>query len=135
MKESWTLAAGTTRAIVAHAERERPRECCGVLVGRGRTITHAVAVENIAASPDRFLLDPKGHIDARREARRLGLDVVGFYHSHPHSAAEPSATDAADISYAEAVHAIVSLAEDPAMLRLFEWQEGTFIEVRGNERA
>ncbi len=132
---SWTLTAATTHAIVAHAERERPRECCGVLVGRGREIVQAVPVDNIAASPYRFLLDPKGHIDARREARRMGLDVVGFYHSHPSSSAEPSATDAADISYTDVVYAIVSLAGQTPVLRLFEWQEGKFLAVRADERV
>ncbi|MGE0706031.1 MAG: Mov34/MPN/PAD-1 family protein [Vicinamibacterales bacterium] len=135
MDESWTLAAGTTHAIVEHAERERPRECCGVLVGRGREIVQAVPVENIAASPCRFLLDPKGHIDARRDARRLGLDVVGYYHSHPNSPAEPSATDAAGVTYTDAVYAIVSLAGPMPVLRLFEWQEGKFQAVRADERA
>ena len=34
-------------------------------------------------TPTRFLIDPKDHIAGAPDARQRGLDVVGFYHSHP----------------------------------------------------
>ena len=76
-------------------------------------------------SPTRFLIDPKDHIDARRAARGRGLEVLGFYHSHPHSPAWPSPTDVAEAAYPDAVHLIVSLDGGVADARLFRIERGS----------
>jgi proteasome lid subunit RPN8/RPN11 len=115
--------------IIAHARAEAPAECCGMLVGSGASIDDAVRARNTAASPTRFVVDPADHIDARRTARGRGLEVVGFYHSHPHSPAWPSETDVAEAAYPDAVHLIVSLIGDAADARLFRIERGTAIEV------
>jgi len=114
------------RTIIEHAREAAPAECCGLLLGRGDEIVEAVRTRNIAAQPTRFLIDPKDHIDGRREARRRGLEVVGFYHSHPHSPAEPSATDRAEAAYADHVYLIVSLASDPPAVSAFTLEGGNF---------
>lgn len=96
--------------VLAHARAERPRECCGVLLGHGQRILTATRARNLADDPlRRFLIDPGDHIAARRGARRQGLDVLGFYHSHPRSSAAPSATDDAEASYAGAVSLIIGM--------------------------
>ena len=105
--------------MVGHAQRTAPAECCGVLVGAGDRVIEAVPATNLSPDPNRFLLDPKAHIAAERDARGRGLAVVGFYHSHPHSAAQPSPTDIAESSYAEALHVIVSLAQPEPALGVF----------------
>jgi len=110
---------GVLRVAVAHARDAAPAECCGLLLGMDDTIVEAVPARNIADRPTRFEIDPKDHLDARRTARSRGLDVVGFYHSHPHSAASPSATDLAEAYYPDLVHLIVSLVTDPPDTRLF----------------
>jgi proteasome lid subunit RPN8/RPN11 len=107
-------------AMVAHARRAAPAECCGVLVGAGDHVIEAVPAKNLSPDPNRFLLDPKTHIAAEREARGRGLAVVGFYHSHPHSPARPSPTDVAESSYAGAVHVIVSLADAEPSFGVFQ---------------
>ena len=80
-------------------EASYPFEACGVMIGHaGR---QRVAVEdvfharnlNVQRPRDRFLLDPEDHLAADRAARARGLDVVGFWHSHPDHPAEPSVTD------------------------------------------
>jgi proteasome lid subunit RPN8/RPN11 len=70
------------RTIVDHAREAAPAECCGLLVGDSGEIVDAIRTRNIAGDRSRFLIDPKDHIDGRRDARRRGLEVVGFYHSH-----------------------------------------------------
>jgi proteasome lid subunit RPN8/RPN11 len=45
---------------------------------------------------DRYAIDPKDLIRIQREAREQGLDIVGFYHSHPDHPAEWSSTDIAE---------------------------------------
>jgi proteasome lid subunit RPN8/RPN11 len=114
-------------AVVAHAREASPAECCGLLVGSPGEITSAVRAGNLSENPKRFLVDPKDHIRARRDARAAGLDVVGFYHSHPHSAAEPSETDAAEAwTYPNHLHLIVGLAGEAADVRLYRFTGETF---------
>lgn len=116
-------------AIVAHAREAAPDECCGVLLGRGDEIVEAVRARNVAEpATTRFLIDPKDHIDARRDARTRGLDVVGFYHSHPRSSAAPSDTDLAEAAYPGGLYVIVGLGADRPEVRVFGFDNGNFHE-------
>ena len=124
----YRLRSSAAAAIVEHAREAQPRECCGILLGTGSRILESVRVQNLATDPDRFLLDPKQHIDIRRDARRRGLEVIGFYHSHPHSAAQPSATDVAAAD-TEALHVIVGLLRNPPSIRAFLIAEKKCAEV------
>ena len=114
--------------IVAHARETAPAECCGLLVGTATAIVEAVRATNLSENPSRFLIDPKDHIRARREARARGLDVIGFYHSHPHSDAQPSATDLAEASYENHLYLIVGLAGEAAGVKLYRFT-GTSFEL------
>jgi len=114
---------------VAHAREAAPAECCGLLIGRAGEILRADAAANLATLPTRFLIDPKSHIDLRKRARDEGLSVLGFYHSHPASAAVPSATDLEESSYSDVVHLIVGLRGDVAEIRLFRIDGQAFEEI------
>ena len=105
------IQADVLDAIVAHAQAERPNECCGLLIGLAPTIQESVPARNLAASPTSYLIDPADHFAAIRSARRSGRHVVGAYHSHPASPPTPSARDVAEASFPEFVYLIVSLAE------------------------
>jgi len=100
--------------VLEHAEEAAPAECCGVLLGSGERIVEAVPARNRSDDPNRFEIDPRDHIAARRTARARGLQVVGFYHSHPHSAPIPSSTDIAEATYDGCLYLIVSLVSQPA---------------------
>jgi proteasome lid subunit RPN8/RPN11 len=81
-----------------HAEDAYPLECCGILVGRvdadDRTVQFIVRCNNAADSPQTtYDIDPRELIPAQRDARDRGLEVVGFYHSHPDHPSQPSPTD------------------------------------------
>ena len=115
-------------AVVAHARAAAPAECCGVLIGRGDEVVEAVPTRNAADQPTRFLIDPQDHFDAIRAARRRQLDVVGYYHSHPHSQAVPSATDLAEANYPDHLALIVGLRDDPPELRLYRFDGRNFLE-------
>ena len=115
--------------VASHARETLPAECCGVLLGTEAEVVEAVRIRNISDDPNRFLLAPKGHIDARREARSRGLDVVGFYHSHPHSEPEPSVTDLAQASYPNHLYLIVRPLATRAKVRLFRFQGAKFVEL------
>jgi desampylase len=124
------LARDALNAVVGHARAEAPRECCGFLLGQASLIREAAAGRNIAAPPTtRFLIDPQDHFDTLRSARARGLEILGFYHSHPYSAAQPSVTDRAEASYPGHLYLIVGLAAGAVDVRLFRLLDGNFTEV------
>ena len=101
-----------------------------MLVGREGEVLQAVEARNLADDPNRFVLDPQDHIDIRRRARAAGLSVVGFYHSHPHSPAQPSETDHAEATYPGHLHLIVGLSASKPEVRLFQMTDGNFVETQ-----
>jgi proteasome lid subunit RPN8/RPN11 len=115
--------------IVAHARETAPAECCGLLVGIGETIADAVRTKNVDVNPNRFEIDAGDHIRARRAARALGREVLGFYHSHPHSDATPSSSDRAEAYYPDHLYLIVGLRGEPAEVRLYRLEADGFAEV------
>jgi proteasome lid subunit RPN8/RPN11 len=124
-----SLKSSVIECVVAHAREAAPAECCGLLLGTVACIVEAIPTRNLAESSTRFLIDPKQHIDGRREAKRRGLDVIGFYHSHPHSAAQPSERDRDEASYPDHLYLIVGMHVEPPEVRLFVPGDGNFLEV------
>lgn len=127
------LPARVAAEIVSAARRETPREACGILVGcagPGVTeVTDHAPGRNVHHRPtDRFELAPEDLLAAERAARAKGLEVVGFWHSHPSSGAEPSAVDRA-ASWNGYSYLIVSLAEESgARLRSWRLLEENLVE-------
>jgi proteasome lid subunit RPN8/RPN11 len=78
--------------IVAHAVRDAPNECCGLVVGRDGTATAVRALENLAASPFRFDIDGRELIEFAF-ADDGADELTAIYHSHTRSAPYPSQTD------------------------------------------
>lgn len=101
--------------MVAHAREDLPNECCGMLGGRDGEATSVVRVENAAASPLRYEMDPQGQFDALKEIEDGGAELIGIYHSHTRSAAYPSQTDVNEARmWPEQVYVIVSLENEEA---------------------
>ncbi len=85
--------------IRAHGQADYPHECCGVLLGKevnGRKhVSEARPLPNARAdSPrNRFLITPEDWLASEKYAREKGLEILGFYHSHPDHPARPSEYD------------------------------------------
>ena len=86
-------------AIARHAEESYPEECCGFLIGDSGPLGTVVARvapagnEREDSRHNRYVIRPEAVLAAHKEARGLGLDVVGYYHSHPDHPARPSEFD------------------------------------------
>ena len=86
-------------AIAVHARSGYPHEVCGVLVGTARDgvvrVARAVAVANRETERPavRYQIAPEDLIGVQRSVRAEGLDIVGYYHSHPDHPTRPSETD------------------------------------------
>jgi proteasome lid subunit RPN8/RPN11 len=67
---------------------------------------------NVASDPlVRFEIDPAALFAAHRAARADGLELLGYFHSHPTGHPRPSATDCAHASGDARAWAIVAGAE------------------------
>lgn len=95
------LAVGTENQIRIEGENSYPNECCGALLGlfdkEGNALVEAI-LPIINAREDeeqyhRFVITADDYLRAERTARVKGIEVVGFYHSHPDHPAIPSEYD------------------------------------------
>lgn len=115
-------------AMQTHGERDYPYECCGLLIGRflqngNKEVVETYAISNALeeeAKRNRFLIRPGELVAGERAAAQKGLDVVGFYHSHPDDEAVPSRYD---LEHAWPIYSyiIVSVREGSA-LDLRSWE-------------
>ena len=94
------LSRAQLDAIHQHGERTYPEECCGVMVGTSQaectTVARLVEVDNRREDEhrhNRYLIEPRTVLEITRSARDEGLDIVGYYHSHPDHPARPSEFD------------------------------------------
>jgi proteasome lid subunit RPN8/RPN11 len=102
-------------AIQAAARAGHPFEVCGIFLGRdsGR-VERVVPVTNseVEAPRIRYTIAIEDQFRIQREARDQGLDIIGYYHSHPDHPAKPSETDrriAADGLSDGVIHVVVGV--------------------------
>jgi len=79
--------------IVAHAVRDAPNECCGIVAVRDGAATGVHATENLAASPFRFEVDGPALFRLLESIESDGGELGAIYHSHTRSDPYPSQTD------------------------------------------
>lgn len=124
--------------IFAHARRESPSECCGLLGGRGSFIKSVYESKNIAADPlVEYEAAPQDLFAAQKLMRERGEHLIGIYHSHPRSKEPvPSQTDIERAFYAEAVYFIVGFDRQTPVLRAFKideprrsWKRAEFVVI------
>ena len=117
-------------ALLAHARREAPNECCGLLIGCEGRIDEAVPARNVDEHPARYRIDPADHFATIRRVRREGRAIVGAYHSHPNTSAVPSEADVSEAYDPALLYLIISLREqDKADVRGYRIADGNFHEV------
>lgn len=111
------LSQRQAELILGQAAEAYPAEACGLLIGRrqdeARLVDEVRPCRNLLARElrDRFEIDPGERLEATRQARPLGREIVGHYHSHPDGQAVPSATDKSMMYEPELAWLIVSWPE------------------------
>lgn len=95
--------------IIAHARAGAPEEVCGILAGRAGVATELVRGRNEAANPIMDYWVDGQTLLKQFEFEDRGEEMIAIYHSHPVDEAFPSATDARNAFYPDAVYLICSL--------------------------
>jgi proteasome lid subunit RPN8/RPN11 len=117
-------------AIRTHGEQTYPHECCGALLGRyspadtagnepaGWLVEAAVPAGNTRtdSAHNRYQIAPVELVKIEREARSHGLDIAGFYHSHPDHPAQWSPTDFQEAHWLGCCYVITSIAQGKATI-------------------
>ena len=118
--------------LIDHAREGDPDEICGMLAGRDGRVERVFRVRNTAdevtaesgvfrdratgvAAPGRravhYYMDPRDQLRVYNEIDDLGLDLIGYYHSHTHSEARPSPTDIRLATDLASFYVLVSLTD------------------------
>ena len=110
-----TLSAAVDAAIRAHGRETFPHECCGAMLGKDGVVHEAFKLPNTTEEGPRrrFLVRPDDYRVAEKRAREAGLDLLGFYHSHPDHPARPSQYDL-DHAWPTFAYIIVAVAQGAA---------------------
>lgn len=88
-------------AIRGQGAQTYPQECCGALLGRDygdyREALEILALTNQRndSAHNRYGVAPADVLAAEKAARKRGVEVLGWYHSHPDHPALPSEFDRA----------------------------------------
>jgi proteasome lid subunit RPN8/RPN11 len=116
------LRQDVNAAIRAHGRDAFPHECCGALLGKDGIVHEAFALPNTTEEGPRrrFLVRPDDYRAAEKRARDTGLELLGFYHSHPDHPARPSQYDL-DHAWPSFSYVIVSVMSG-ADQALTSWQ-------------
>ncbi len=133
--------------MAKHATDEYPHECCGIIIGNkeNKKATKTRRCRNIQnqlkekypdlydrSSDTGYFMDPGDVRRAFEESGKNGLDVIGFYHSHPdhevywsnedHKAAMWAGTD--EPSFPDAINVVISVSADGMKaMAAFIWSE------------
>lgn len=127
------LSESIYNALRKHGEETYPHECCGVLLGRSEndvnTVEDAVRAGNTRtdAAHNRYHIAPQELIKIQRQGRERGLDIVGFYHSHPDHPAQWSKTDFEEAHWLGCSYIITAVASGVAQ------QTNSFLLTGTNE--
>lgn len=139
------LPEAVEKQIRQHCEREYPNEACGAIIGDGDGLKTAWKVSFVYESTNvfsgageddfdrrrRYLIAPEFQMKAEVSARAKGLQVIGYYHSHPDHPAHPSEFDRqhAWVGYAYLICAVAQGRSGDLNGFSLNEDQGKFLEV------
>jgi proteasome lid subunit RPN8/RPN11 len=115
--------------VVAHARRDHPDECCGVIAGKAGVATRLFEMDNADRSPTGFTFDSDQWLKTYRSIDDADEDQLVVYHSHTMTEAFPSRTDVLWSRNTEFQHwLLVSTRSDEEEIRSFVITDGDVVE-------
>ena len=103
-----------------HGEEAYPDECCGILLGhvngQTRVVRTIVRCRNACAESQRtrYEIDARDLIRTQLQGRESGLEIVGFYHSHPDHSSQWSPRDLQDAHWLGCSYVITTVEQGRA---------------------
>ncbi|WP_317890603.1 M67 family metallopeptidase [Acidicapsa ligni] len=107
-------------SIRSHGEETYPHECCGALLGKstpeGMRVVAEVRANNTRtdSAHNRYNIAPLELVKIERKATQQGLEIAGFYHSHPDHPAQWSKTDFEEAHWLGCTYVITSVTQGKA---------------------
>jgi proteasome lid subunit RPN8/RPN11 len=99
--------------MVRHAVATYPNEACGILLSHSKRPQHITEVHptknaTLENPTTRYFVDPLEFLKVDEWAEDKGLDICGFYHSHPDHSPVPSENDL-ELAWEGYLYLIVSI--------------------------
>lgn len=131
MNQAVQLPRPLVNKILTQAQADAEQEICGLIGARDDQASNIYPVDNIAATPDSvFEMAPDQQISAMKAMRERGETLLAIYHSHPHTAAQPSPKDIAEANYEEAIQLIISLNTVGVLeMKAYRYTQGSVTEL------
>lgn len=124
-----TLPQAFLDQVFAHARRDHPDECCGIVAGRDGVATRLFEMDNAERSPTGFTFDSAEWLKVYREIDDADEDLLAVYHSHTATEAYPSRTDVLWAQHNEFQHwLVVSTRAELDEARSFTIADGVVTE-------
>ena len=115
--------------VVAHARRDHPDECCGVIAGKDGVATRLFEMDNAERSPTGFVFDSAQWLTVYRDLDDADEEPLVVYHSHTATEAYPSRTDVRWSATAGFPHwLLVSTRDERDEVRAFTIEGGVVTE-------
>jgi len=125
--------------IVSHCKEEEPIEACGIIAGQirdcdGKNVKDVLRIylcKNEFHSPIEYNIGAEEQLRIFSEINDDGLDLLGFYHSHPNNSSNPSKIDEKRANYVGYSYLILSLHP----IKISSWileQQGFFTKEELN---
>ena len=97
LEKSIVINNSHKHTLIEHAKKHAPNESCALLFGKESSGEYVVKdvflTKNTEDSPINFTISNEELLKGYKNAEQKNLDVIGIFHSHPHSEAIPSMTD------------------------------------------
>jgi len=119
---AWVMDRNLRRGLIEIAYDTSPHEACGLIVGVGDAAWYLKRMRNVHPNPTNFFaMDPDEQLAVWEEVESRRQQVLGYFHSHVNTPAEPSETD---LRWAvpALLSVIVSLADNKPDVRVWAGQ-------------
>ncbi|MDI6800635.1 MAG: M67 family metallopeptidase [Thermodesulfovibrionales bacterium] len=115
--------------MLAHCRAGYPNEACGILAGKCNEVSRIYKMTNTEKSSVNYFMDSKEQFQVMKDIRANNIKMLAIFHSHPSSAAYPSAKDISLAFYEDSVYIIVSLMDKEPVTKAFSIKGGDIKEV------